>query len=358
MISEQEFIFPQNINDIYKNLYEKGSCQESNIIIKYFGNKNQIPLEIEDNKLDKNSENEEDNKLLNPEDPRNSLLFIKYDNTYIGAISINDIYKRENFGLNIYSNNCFYIGRWKENMKEGIGFLKINENIMYVGNFTYNQFNGFGILYDKNKSNFFFGNFNNGEFSEGLFYNMEKDYFYRGKIKEGKKNDELCTFFDAKNGYLFIGEIIEDEFNKGYIFYVQITEENQNDEDDEIKFNILRIKYFDGLGTDNKRFYHENNFTEKFYSKLQDIGNNIFQSDFNLKDQEQNLLNYFSVLNNIKNIDKYYEVNNYNSFSNEHSLEDEFITYYYNIFQTLQIGQENLNLKEYEQLIDNPEIFE
>ena len=358
MISEQEFIFPQNINDIYKNLYEKGSCQESNIIIKYFGNKNQIPLEIEDNKLDKNSENEEDNKLLNPEDPRNSLLFIKYDNTYIGAISINDIYKRENFGLNIYSNNCFYIGRWKENMKEGIGFLKINENIMYVGNFTYNQFNGFGILYDKNKSNFFFGNFNNGEFSEGLFYNMEKDYFYRGKIKEGKKNDELCTFFDAKNGYLFIGEITEDEFNKGYIFYVQITEENQNDEDDEIKFNILRIKYFDGLGTDNKRFYHENNFTEKFYSKLQDIGNNIFQSDFNLKDQEQNLLNYFSVLNNIKNIDKYYEVNNYNSFSNEHSLEDEFITYYYNIFQTLQIGQENLNLKEYEQLIDNPEIFE
>ena len=187
MISEQEFNFLQNINDIYKNLYEKGSYKESNIIINYFGNRNQIPLENEDNKLDKNLEKEEDNNSLNPEDPRNFHLFINYDNIYIGAISINDIYKRENFGLNIYSNNCFYIGRWKENMKEGIGFLKINENLMYLGNFTNNQFHGSGILYDQNKSNFFFGQFNNGEFSEGLFYNMEKEYFYRGKIKEGKK---------------------------------------------------------------------------------------------------------------------------------------------------------------------------
>ena len=358
MISEQEFNFLQNINDIYKNLYEKGSYKESNIIINYFGNRNQIPLENEDNKLDKNLEKKEDNNSLNPEDPRNFHLFINYDNIYIGTISINDIYKRENFGLNIYSNNCFYIGRWKENMKEGIGFLKINENLMYLGNFTNNQFHGSGILYDQNKSNFFFGEFNNGEFSEGLFYNMEKEYFYRGKIKEGKKNDELCTCFDAKNGYLFFGEIIEDEFNKGYTYYVQITEENQNEEDEEIKFNILKINYFDGLGADNKRLYSEVHFTEKFYEKLQDIGNHIFQSDFNLKDQEQNLLNYLSSLNNIKNIDKYYDVNNYNSFSDEQSLENEFINYYYNIFQTLKNGQENLNLKEYEQIIDNPEIFE
>ena len=357
MISEQEFSFKQSLNDIFKILYEKGSYEEKNIIIKYFGNKKKIPIDFENYQHEINQEKKNNNEI-NQEDPRNFLLFIKYENIYIGAISITDISKRESFGLNIYSNDCFYIGRWKENMKEGLGFLKVNENIMYMGNFMNNQLNGFGILFNKTKKNFFLGNFDNGIYSEGIFYNIENDYFYRGKIKDGKKDDKLCTFFDAKNGYLFFGEIIEDEFNKGYVFYVQITEDNQNEEEPEIKFDINKIVYFDGLGVENKRFLYEEAFTEKFYSKLQDLGNNIFQSDFNLKDQQQNLLNYFDILNRIKNTNRYFDVDNYNSFNDEQCIENEFIKFYYQIFQTFKTGQENLNLQEYENILDYPETVE
>ena len=357
MISEQDFSFGESIVEIFKKIYEAGSFEESNKIIKYFGNKNKIPLEDEPNNCDKNSKKDENNILLNPDDPRNYLLFLNYENIYIGAVSINDISKRENFGLNIYSNDSFYIGRWKNNMKEGIGFLKINENLMYVGNFSNNQFNGFGILYDKKKNNFFFGEFNNGQYIEGIFYNLENEYFYRGKIKDGKKNDDLCTFFDAKKGYLFFGEIINDEFNKGYVYYIKYTEDNQNEEDADIKFNIQKMIFFDGLGENNKEFINDDLFTEDFYNKLQDLGNYIFQSDFNLKDQNQALVKYFNDLDGINKIDKYFNVDNYNSFEDEQCIENEFIKYFYNVFDSFQVGQEKLNLKEYEALLEHQEII-
>ena len=243
-------------------------------------------------------------------------------------------------------------------MKEGLGFLKINENIMYIGNFLNNQLNGFGILYNKIKNNFFFGNFNNGEYDKGIFYNMENSYLYRGKIKNGKKDDKLCTFFDTKNGKLFFGEIIEDEFSKGYVFYVQITEENGNEEQAEIKFDIQKIVYFDGLGAENKKFFYDEYFTEEFHTKLEDLANSIFESDYNLKDQDQNLLIYFNGLNGVKNDGKYYNVDNYDSFKDEQCIENYFINYYYHIVQDLETGQKNLNLQEYEDILDNPETVE
>ena len=357
MISEQDLIFQHNLNDIFKILYEKGSFEESNIIIKYYGNKNQIPLEFEDNIFEKKQENEENNNSIDPDDERNYLLFIKYQDIYIGAISINDFSRRENFGLNIYSNDCFYIGRWKENMKNEIGFLKINENLMYIGKFKDNQFNGFGILYNKSAKIFFFGNFDNGKYDEGIFYNMEKRYFYRGKIKDGKKNGELCTLFDAQNGYLFFGEIKNDEFNKGYVFYFQILEDIQDKGNDDIKFNFLKIIYFDGLGTNNRRIYNYKNFIPEFYSKLQDIGNNIFQADFNIKDQEEDLIKFFDELDNIPNNEKYFNLDSYNTFINE-QLEKDFIDNYYNQIQIFISGQEILNLNKYKEILDKPEISE
>ena len=358
MISEQEFAFEQNNKDIFQKLYETNIYEEPKKIIKYFGNKNQIPREEEENKIEENPEDEENNNLLRAEDARNYLLFINYENIYIGAVSINDLSRRENFGLNIYSDDCFYIGRWKDNMKEGIGFLKINENLMYAGNFSSNQFNGFGFLYDKSKNNLFFGDFNHGEYSEGIFYNIDNEYFYRGKIKDGKKNDNICTFFDAKKGYLFIGEIINDEFNKGYVFFTQIKQANQNDENAEIEFNISKIFYFNGLGQNNKVFMNDDIFTTNFYKKLEDIGNNIFQHDFNLKDQSNIYLKFFSDLISIKGFDRYYIVDNYNSFKDETCIESEFINYFYNVVVEFQTGQKQMNLKDYENTINNPEVVD
>jgi hypothetical protein len=350
MISEQEFSFEKNTNDILKKLYETGVYEESDkAIIKYYGNKNKIPLEEEGNKSEKSSENGEYNNIINPEEGRNTLV-INFNNIYIGGISINDIFKRENFGLNIYSEDSFYIGRWKENMKQGIGFLKINENLMYAGNFSYNQINGFGILYNKLKQTLIFGEFNNGELSEGVFYNIENGYFYRGKIKDGMKNGKVCTFNDAKKGYLFLGEIVNDEFKKGYTYFIKI-EEGENEEEDNINFAIDKTVYFDGLGADNKIFYSDGSLKDE----LQDIAKTIIDSDLNLKDNEQKYLDYFNELNTIINEDCYYNVEYYNSLKDEQFIEKNFIDNYYNVLDSFQAGQEGLKLEKYEEIIQHPE---
>ena len=359
MICEQELSLEIKPENILKEFFEKYEYKDSNIIIKYYGNKSQIPL---NDQRKWNNQDEEENNQLKANDPRNYLLFIKYDNIYIGGVSINNLSKRENFGLNIYSDQSFYIGQWKDNMKEGIGFLKINENLLYIGNFENNQFNGFGVLYNKDNKDLFFGEFNLGDFEEGIFYNEESEYFYRGKIKEGKKNDELCTFFDAKNAYLFVGEIIEDEFNKGYLGICQITEEkgNEEDEGEYLNFNVQKIFFFDGLGVNHKCFIHYYAFSSRFYAKIQDIMNSIFQADYNLKDQNESLMEYFSYLEGIvSNPDYSNNLENYNSFqSNEQSFENEFISNYYNYYMRFKTGQSSLDLKEYEKFLEHPQTTE
>ena len=363
MICQQKLSFKEKPNNILKEILEKGIFEEPhnpNIIIKYYGNKNQIPINI--SKKKNNIQEKNDDNQLNDDDPRNSLLFIKYENIYIGAVSIKDISQRENFGLNIFSEQSFYIGQWKDNMKEGIGFLKIDENLMYIGNFGNNQFDGFGILYNKINGDYFFGDFNQGGYEGGIIYNEINEYFYRGKIKEGKKNDELCTYFDAKNGNLFVGEIVEDEYNKGYLAICQITEEKNNEEEEEegefLNFNIQKIFYFDGYGANNKSFVHYNDFSEDFYAKIQDIINNIFQADYNLKDLNESFKEFFIFLEGIKNNPDYIQnIENYNSFqNNEQCFENEFISNYYNFYQKFKTGQEMLDLKEYENFLAYPEV--
>ena len=131
MIKEQEISYKINLNEIIKLLtLQKDSIQIDNIIINYYGDRTKL----------KNK-----NFKVNKEE----LLFINYKELYIGGVSLNDITQREKFGLNKYSENSFYLGQWKHNMKHGTGFLKINENIMYIGSFVKNQINGFGMLFYK-----------------------------------------------------------------------------------------------------------------------------------------------------------------------------------------------------------------
>jgi hypothetical protein len=233
---------------------------------------------------------------------------------------------------------------------------------MYIGNFENDQFDGFGILYNKINGDYFFGDFNQGGYEEGIVYNEVNEYFYRGKIKEGKKNDELCTFFDAKNAHLFVGEIKEDEFNKGYLGICDIKEEKGNDEEEGeyLNFNVQKIFFFDGLGVNHKCFIHYYAFSSKFYAKIQDIMNSIFQADYNLKDQNESLMEYFSYLEGIVNNPDYNNnFENYNSFqSNEQCFENEFISNYYNYYHRFKTGQQDLDLKEYENFLEQPETTE
>ena len=119
-----------------------------------------------------------------------------------------------------------------------------------------------------------------------------------------------------------------------------------------------KIFYFDGLGAENRSFIHYYAFTSNFYSHIQDILYKVFHVNFNLKDQNANLLEYFNYLEDIQNNEDYNQiVENYNSFyNNEQCIENEFIYNYYNYYKRFKTGQEGFDIKEYEEFLEKPEV--
>ena len=110
---------------------------------------------------------------------------------------------REGFGLNKYDeDHSLYIGLWKNNMKEGFGFLKVNDDTYYIGNFHQNQLEGECILYLKSKNILYLGTFTKGSFEEGVYIDVNNDIFYRGKFINNKKNDDFCTMIEMNNRHI------------------------------------------------------------------------------------------------------------------------------------------------------------
>ena len=84
--------------------------------------------------------------------------------------------------------------------------------------------------------------------------------------------------------------------------------------------------------------------------------NNIFQADYNLKDQNDSLLEYFSYLEEIQNNEKFSQnIDNYSFSNNEDCIENDFISRYYKCYQRFKSGQEHLDLNEYENFLEKPE---
>ena len=202
MISEEEFQINQEPINIFDSLLKsKDSCinLDQDISITYSESNNpELSSKIKnfliqnESQLNQNfdlnlylNEGKEDDS--NNENNDNNLFSINYKDIYIGGISAN-FKMREGFGLNKYENeNIFYVGQWKNNMKEGIGFLKINDDTFYAGYFHKNQFDGNGILYVKSKNLLYIGHMNNGAFDEGVYIDIDKEVYYRGKFILGKK---------------------------------------------------------------------------------------------------------------------------------------------------------------------------
>ena len=346
MIKEQEISYKINLNEIIKLLtLQKDSIQIDNIIINYYGDRTKL-------------------KNKNFKANKEELLFINYKELYIGGVSLNDITQREKFGLNKYSENSFYLGQWKHNMKHGTGFLKINENIMYIGSFVKNQIKGFGMLFYKKEELLYFGNFIDGKFSDGLYYNQKIGHFYRGKVKDGKKNDSFCTFFEINKGHLFIGEVIDDIFTKGYLAIYEITKEkitNEKGEEEElISFKIKKILYFDKSDKNKKiNTIHFSLFSPDFYEKIEDFMNKVLQADYNLKDQSESIIEYFNGFDNYINDRDYIDyIIKCNQMDDEESLENFFLRDYQEYYETFEKGQEVFDLENYNGICGPPEIIQ
>ena len=349
MLYEQELSSKINLNEIIRKLsHQKNEISlDDNITINYFG---------ERKNLKRIYNSKEENSSL-----KNSLLFINYKEIYIGGVSFLNINIREKFGLNKYSPNSFYLGQWKNNVKNGVGFLKISEGISYMGNFYKNQIRGYGMLLYKEKSILYIGNFSEGKFIEGICYNKNKDTFYKGKIINGIKNDDFCSFTEFNNGRIFIGQALNDIFIRGYLGICQ--QSKSNDIDTKKDFNILelnKIIFFDKLQKENIRIIPYTLFKEEFYGKIQDYIGNLIQTNYNLKAHCENLINYFTSFDSYVNDRDYIDyLIKYNQVDDEESLENYFLRDFQSFYERFNINDNNKTLNSNNNLdyLKSPDII-
>ena len=325
MIEEQDIIFDESPKDLIKILIKEGSIDESDqkdYKIIYFGERDPpeyLESLLNNFPIDEDNLKEIQSHLKNVEDSRNYILYIKYKNMYIGGLSILDFQSKEGFGLYKYlksPDNAFYLGQWSMNVKSGIGFLKIDKNHLYIGNFNNNQMEGEGFYHNKQNDNYYFGLFSNNIFKKGLYCNLQKDIYYIGKFENNKKNDNFCIFFNYKKHRLFLGQIKNDIFIKGYIAILKLKE-TTND----IILKIKNVIYKDNEEYSEVDIKHDNNLETLIY-KIPQIINNL-----------QVILNnvYISLLDKEKIYDDNtynLRLGRYNSTENAFSFEKELIDNY------------------------------
>ena len=370
MLLEQEFIYQKKPCEIFNSLNiqkEEPTEIEKDILMLYIGSKNNEFISQVNNILKDNDINNNQNSINfiqeqageNEENKKNNLFLLKYKNIYIGGISIN-LKMREGFGLNKYENSSsFYLGQWKNNMKEGTGFLKIDDNKLYIGSFHHNQFEGFGIIYYKLNDTFYFGEFKNGAFSQGIYCNINKELYYRGKFHQNKKNDSFCTFLEKNNRHLFIGDVKDDVFVKGYLCLYQIiesTRQNEEGEDEYVAdFNIDKIFYFDKTDENKINFINNFEFENEFRNKIHENMRKIFEVDYITGHKMKDIISYFNYLESLVDDEDHNYLERYNE-DNDQSLEKFFMSNYNFYFSQFQEGQEQMDINEIRKEIEIPEI--
>ena len=370
MLLEQEFIYQKKPCEIFNSLNiqkEEPTEIEKDILMLYIGSKNDEFISQVNNILKDNDISNNQNSINfiqeqageNEENKKNNLFLVKYKNIYIGGISIN-LKMREGFGLNKYENSSsFYLGQWKNNMKEGTGFLKIDDNKLYIGSFHHNQFEGFGIIYYKLNDTFYFGEFKNGAFSQGIYCNINKELYYRGKFHQNKKNDSFCTFLEKNNRHLFIGDVKDDVFVKGYLCLYQIiesTRQNEEGEDEYVAdFNIDKIFYFDKTDENKINFINNFEFENEFRNKIHENMRKIFEVDYITGHKMKDIISYFNYLESLVDDEDHNYLERYNE-DNDQSLEKFFMSNYNFYFSQFQEGQEQMDINEIRKEIEIPEI--
>ena len=357
MIVEEEFLHEQKPITIFESLLQQKSPTidlDKDITISYKEGKEEdiiskikdILIKAETNKninfsLVMNQNEENDGAY------ENNIFAIKFKDIYIGGISPN-FQMREGFGLNKYDDeNSFYLGKWSNNMKEGLGCLKIDTNNIYIGNFHQNQFDGEGILKisKEDRNLLYLGQMSNGEFNEGIYIDIDKDLYYIGKFNNGKKNDDFCVMIEKNNRQIFVGKVNDDIFEQGYLCLYNIEEIKRQDQNGDdisgIKFDIEKIFYYYKDQDDQNQFIHEFDNTEILERNM----NKIFAFECEITKQIEDFLNYFSYSDILVNDEDFNNLLRYNDkddnslffiFSNNYNV---YIDKYHQIKENFDINE-------------------
>ena len=197
--------------------------------------------------LDKKGEYKDDKskitiKKWEDDDVTSNMFILKIDNNcpFLGVV--NGMFEREGFGLNTYQNGDIYFGYFSENERNKHGIYsfkpKLENNFIlseyYYGLWKDNYRNEHGIYLwlkenknikpfsDFENANFtaFVGNIEQDNFNKGtLLIKNDNNYFvYHGTFnKNGKKEGDLCFFYSAKKELLLYGSFENDNFISGHM---------------------------------------------------------------------------------------------------------------------------------------------
>ena len=293
-------------------------------------------------------------------DENNNVEEIKKDsNKYITTLKkdgaeyygmLNNIFQKEGYGLEKYTNNDKYFGQYDSDMRNdnGIYFFKNekneeNNNIKsecYIGQWKNNLKDKYGVYlwidepennFEFEKSNFdvYIGEFDEEKFIRGSYLTKKNEEFlvYHGNFdKGGKKSDNNAYFYSSKLNKVFHGEIKEDILLNGYLA-------NFDEEKDEIielyfcEFNgdgsvkeIVEEKYLklneEEILDEKKKIKNfrnillEGDYFKKIYSKYKKIKDKVEKLDdlTQILENEETLGEIDKILNKFNKNNIYYNI--------------------------------------------------
>lgn len=131
--------------------------------------------------------------------------------SYINNIKYSECYgewyddNQNGYGVEIWKDNSYYIGQFKEGRKHGIGTYKWANGSMYEGEWSSGCFNGYGI-YTFNESKKYMGQFkNNMIHGYGEFY-WETHLYIGNYIEEKKDGFGIYYWFNPLKVYVGMWE--------------------------------------------------------------------------------------------------------------------------------------------------------
>ena len=162
----------------------------------------------------------------------------KNKSLFIGRL--NEIFRREGYGLNNFENGDKYFGYFEDDQRSKNGIYLWSPEIRnkkilnecYFGNWKNNKKEGNGIYiwlsepnnkrtFDEANFEAFVGEFEDDMYRKGTYLIKEGDdyYLYHGLFdREGRKSDDNAYFYSSKNDTLIHGRVSRDVFRNGYIF--------------------------------------------------------------------------------------------------------------------------------------------
>ena len=140
--------------------------------------------------------------------------------------------KKNGYGIEIYDNDIYYEGEFKNNLKEGKGKLILNKsdnnngNYVYSGDFHPDQISGNGrLLWDSQKE--YIGEFKNNEMN-GYGMLLDDNVRYIGYFRNNLKDGYGASLFSDES-YLLLGKW-ENDNAEGNCIVIPLGEYKEKEE--------------------------------------------------------------------------------------------------------------------------------